>query len=63
MELKPNVPGDLGETLCQKDTQQVVWVPLPSKDVLWDLSPVPDTLDSLVLTDSIPTRESAIQGA
>lgn len=63
MELKPNVPGDLLEILCQEDSQQVVGVPLASKDVLWELSPVPDTLDSLVLTNSIPTRESAIQGA
>lgn len=27
VELKPNVPGDLPETLCQEGTQQVVGVP------------------------------------
>lgn len=63
MELKPNVPGDLPDTQCQENTQQVVGVPLASTNVLWELSPMPNTPDSLVLTNSIPTRESAIQGA
>lgn len=61
VELKPNVPGDLRETLCEEDTQQVVRVPLSSKDVRWALSLVPDPLESLVLTD--PSEESSIQSA
>lgn len=51
VELKPNVPGDLREILCEEYTQQVVRVPFSSKDVRWALSLVPGPLESLVLTD------------
>lgn len=36
----------------QEDTQQVAVMPLSSKDVRWALSPVTDSRESLVLTDS-----------